>query len=538
MHQFNCTFFTMVLASSVGNVHAATIPPTDSGRLLQDTKNSQSITKPMQQLNGLPLYGSPLSESTPGGEKILLNKFNVFGNTIFDYDQLLAVLGTDTQGKKYDLAELQNFANQISIFYRDNGYPFARAFIPAQELNSGELTIGILEGLYGEVRTTGDHSLSSVTQGFLMNIQPDMVIDEAKLERSMLLLSDQPGVDVVPVIQPGKEVGKGDLMVSVQEGKRFALSAGLDNMGNRYSGSRRATIDLNASRLLTVGDILSLNLFRTDEETWLGQAKYEMPIGFSGLRASFGYSYLNYSLGGEFEDSNFSGTATTRSFELSYPLIRSLSRNVTALGKYNMAKYSDKRFGLIDKKDGDSVQFGIQFDNRDSFYSGGITYGNILKVEGDINHSSGVGFDSFSLYKGQLSRQQNIPGNFSLFANLSGQYTDKSIDGSEQLALGGISAVRAYAPGEGSGSKTLVGQIELRSQVDNYHSFVFYDLGKRFNVGAEEVRKLAGAGVGVRYQSNKFNVELISAWKTTENDSLSDNKQKSTRIWFKTGIVF
>jgi hemolysin activation/secretion protein len=137
MHQFNCTFFTIVLASSVGSVYAATIPPTDSGRLLQDSRNGQTITKPMQQLTGLTLHGSPLSESTPGGAKILLNKFIVFGNTIFDYDQLLAVLGTETLGKKYDLAELKNFANQISIFYRDNGFPFARAFIPAQELNSG-----------------------------------------------------------------------------------------------------------------------------------------------------------------------------------------------------------------------------------------------------------------------------------------------------------------------------------------------------------------------------------------------------------------
>jgi hemolysin activation/secretion protein len=538
MHQFNRTFFTMMLASIVGSAYAATIPPTDSGRLLQDSRNSQTITKPMQQLNGLTLDGSPLIESTVGGPKILLNKVNVFGNTVFDYDQLLAVLGADTLGKKYDLAGLKKFANQISIFYRDNGYPFARAFIPAQELNSGELTIGILEGRYGEVRTTGDHSLSSVTQGFLMYIQPDVVIDEAKLERSMLLLSDQPGVDVVPVIQPGKEVGTGDLMVSVKEGKRYFVSFGLDNFGNKYSGSHRATIDLNANSLLTVGDNLSFNLFRTDEETWLGQAKYEMPIGFSGLRASIEYSYLNYSLGGEFEDSDFSGTATTKSFELSYPLIRSLSSNVTALGKYNMARYSDERLGSLETKEGDSVQLGIQFDNRDSFYGGGITYGNILNVEGDINHSSGVGFDSFSLYKGQLSRQQNIPGSFSLFANLSGQDTNKSIDSSEQLALGGISAVRAYPPGEGSGSKALVGQIELRYQIDDYQPFVFYDLGKRFNVGEEELRKLAGAGLGVRYQWNRFNVELITAWKTKGGDSLSDNKQKSARIWFKTGIVF
>jgi len=115
-----------------------------------------------------------------------------------------------------------------------------------------------------------------------------VVINTAKLERSMLLLSDQPGVDVVPVIQPGKEVGKGDLMVSVREGKRYVVSVGLDNLGNRYSGRNRATIDLNANSLLTVGDSLTFNLFRTDEETWLGQAKYEMPIGFSGLRASIG----------------------------------------------------------------------------------------------------------------------------------------------------------------------------------------------------------------------------------------------------------
>jgi hemolysin activation/secretion protein len=538
MHQFKYAFFTLIFAGSIGSVHAASVAPTDAGRLLQDSRSSESSATPMQQLDGLTLHGAPLSDSTPGGVKVLLNKINLFGNTVFDYDELLAVLGQESLGKEYDLAGLRAFANRLSIFYRDNGYPFARAFIPAQEFDVGELTIGILEGRYGEVRTTGDHSLSSVTQGFLMNVRPDVVIDSPKLERSMLLLSDQPGVDVIPVMQPGKEVGKGDLMVSVREGKRYSGSVGVDNHGNRYSGRNRASAAGDANSLLMAGDDLSFNVFLTDEETWLGQTEYEIPLGFSGLRAAIGYSHLSYVLGGEFGNDGFLGTATTRSFQLSYPLIRSLNRNVIILGKYNVAKYSDERIGISEKKEGDSYQFGIQFDNRDNFYGGGVTYGNIFNLEGDIKQSSGAAIDSFNVYKGQLARQQNLPDNFSLYTGLNGQYSDASIDGSEQLALGGVSAVRAYPQGEASGSNAWVGQIELRYQFDNYQPFVFYDLGNRLAVGDEESRYLSGAGLGVRYKRKNMYFDLLSAWKINGGDSLSDSEQINPRVWFKTGIDF
>ncbi|MBR9866211.1 MAG: ShlB/FhaC/HecB family hemolysin secretion/activation protein [Oceanospirillales bacterium] len=535
MHQFKSAFFFIMLA---GSIHAAPVAPTDAGQLLQDSQRSGASATPMQQLEGLTLHGAPLSDSAEGGPKVLLKKLNLFGNTIFDYDQLLTVLGPDTLGKEYDLAGLKNLANRISIYYRDNGYPFARAFIPAQEFDAGELTIGLLEGRYGEVRTTGDHSLSSVTQGFLMNVRPDVVIDSPKLERSMLLLSDQPGVDVIPVMQPGSEVGKGDLMVSVREGKRYSGSVGLDNFGNRYSGRNRASAALNANGLLMAGDDLWFNLFRTDEETWLGQAEYEIPLGFSGLRASIGYSHLSYVLGAEFDGNGFLGTATTRSLELSYPLIRSLSHNVIILGKYDVTKYSDERVGIRDTKEGDGYQLGIQFDNRDDIYGGGITYGNIFKVEGDIRQSSGVVTDSFNVYKGQLARQQNFPGNFSLFTSLNGQYSDRSVDGSEQLALGGAYGVRAYPQGEGSGSTAWVGQIELRYNLDSYQPFVFYDLGNRLNVDEEESRYLSGTGLGVRYKTEKLYFDLLSAWKVNGGDSLADSEQENYRIWFKTGMNF
>lgn len=55
------------------------------------------------------------------------------GNTVYTEAELLAVLG-DIKGKAYDLAGLQDLARKITAHYRQSGYPYARAIVPAQRL--------------------------------------------------------------------------------------------------------------------------------------------------------------------------------------------------------------------------------------------------------------------------------------------------------------------------------------------------------------------------------------------------------------------
>ena len=126
-------------------VLAQTVP--DAGRILQE----QAPT--LEQPNASPNFNfSAPSSSTPpsGGPQVQLQGIQLSGNSLFSEAELLAVLGATT-GQSYDLGGLRHLANQLTEHYRPAGYPFARVFIPAQNLADGVLHLQVVEGCYGQV---------------------------------------------------------------------------------------------------------------------------------------------------------------------------------------------------------------------------------------------------------------------------------------------------------------------------------------------------------------------------------------------------
>lgn len=181
----------------------------DAGRILQESIPSQ--LQPMEPSVDFQPEGQQPGVTPAGGPKIQLSKITLTGNTIYSTEILLTVAG-DVLGKSYDLAGLRQLANRISRYYRDNGYPFTQAYIPEQSMAEGDLTIEVIEGRYGAVKATGDEALVAGAQGFLAPLEPGSVIESASLERATLILADQPGVSIVPVMRPGAETGSGDRM--------------------------------------------------------------------------------------------------------------------------------------------------------------------------------------------------------------------------------------------------------------------------------------------------------------------------------------
>lgn len=228
--------------------------------------------------------GPQLDSVVPGGPEALVKGIVFTGNTIFSQETLGKVLG-DVAGKPYDLGGLRQLANRISRYYRDEGYPFARAYIPEQTLVDGMLTIAVIEGRYGTVKAEGNENLAAGAQGFLKTLEPGSVIQSKSLERATLILGDQPGVQLAPIIRPGTEPGSGDLAVRVIEKPRVSGQVIADNHGNRYSGEYRTQVELHLNRIVMFGDEIMLRGLYSNEDLWLGQFAYSLPLGRSGLRA-------------------------------------------------------------------------------------------------------------------------------------------------------------------------------------------------------------------------------------------------------------
>lgn len=524
----------LVLAVPTAQVWAQ-VPP-DAGQVLQQSQ--PFVQAPLAPSVMLDLEGEPLTEGESGGQTVNLNGVTFTGNTRFSEAELLQVLG-EALAQPQDLAGLRHLANQISRHYREQGYPFARAFLPAQSLADGQLQIEVIEGRYGRVAVTGDEGeVAAVAQPYLAPLSSGSLIESATLERQMLLLGDLPGMEVMPVMRPGEEVGQGDLEVRVQARERVDAWVGADNHGSRFSGAYRGRFGANVYRLLTPGDQLSLTALYSSEETWLGSLEYSLPLGGLGWRGDVSYAVTDYTLGKGFE--GYTGTAEVYRLGARYPLIRRQQSNLSLSLHYQYKDLNDKIDFAAYRKATEShaLPVALQFDRRDGLGFGGVTYGNLVLTPGVLDQSLKAGPDddySFTSLRLNLARMQALGHGLELFGRLDAQWANRDdLDGSESFSLGGPNGVRAFPNGEGSDSRGWLAQVELRYRAGaGWTPYLFYDQGYTPDGGVDEGddRSLSGAGLGVRYRRAGFSFNLSSAWELSGGDALSDDRQRSPRVW-------
>ncbi len=529
-------------------VLAQTVP--DAGRILQE----QAPT--LEQPNASPNFNfSAPSSSTPpsGGPQVQLQGIQLSGNSLFSEAELLAVLGATT-GQSYDLGGLRHLANQLTEHYRTAGYPFARVFIPAQNLADGVLHLQVVEGRYGQVSAQGEGRLAEQADAFLSDLQPGAVIASDKLERATLILDDQPGIKTTPILRPGQAVGSGDLQVRVEREPLLNGEAGLDNHGNRYTGEHRGFFNLRASSPFMLGDQLSLRSLYTEEGMWYGSLDYSLPLGGSGLRGKVGYAHTYYELGKEFADLDARGTAKVSSAGLSHPLLRSQRANLAVSATYQHKQLRDEYQSTDTRldKSSDSLPISLQFDLRDSLGGGGIMFGTLTWTPGELHLDSGLRaadrlsaksagrFDKLNL---DVARLQLLPAGFSLYGRFSGQLANDNLDSSEDFGLGGPTGVRAYPSGEGYGDEGWLSQLELRYAMGAFSPFVFHDSG-RVSVAhdtwqaGDNHRSLSGAGAGLRFSQGPWQAEATVAWRTAGGKPESDSRDRVPTSWLSAQYQF
>ena len=538
---------TLGLALLASDVHAQAqpAPPVDAGRILRDElpDPGRAVMPGARPAPVIPRVGDDSARAAPGGFEVAIQRIDLVGNTVFPTDRLLALLGAFAD-ESFDLAGLEELARRITDFYRDNGYPFATAFLPPQRVDGGSLTIQIEEGRYGEIRARGDEAIARQAQPFLGSLKPGSPIETGPLERTMLILSDLPGVEPLPVLGPGEEVGTADLDVEISTTRRWSAGIRFDNHGGRFSGEHRGHLDFGINRLLMLGDELTFRGLYSEENLFLGTVRYEMPLGYRGLRGFGSYARTTYELGKDF--SGFSGVANVYSGGISYPFMRSQAANITGLLTVDYKELDDRlNKSSYEKKDVLSVTPSARFDFRDTLLGGGVTFGSLGVTFGRLNSDDRLAVSgSFSRISGQVARVQSLPAlstdgfQSSLFGSLAFQSGLTRLNSSENFSLGGPTAVRAYPSGEASARSGLVAQLELRHTIGAFSPFAFYDYGWTAPERDIRPRVISGAGIGLRVQHAGFNSEVSVAWKLRGGNARSDSAQRDPRIWFSTGYRF
>ncbi|MEG3083768.1 ShlB/FhaC/HecB family hemolysin secretion/activation protein [Sphingomonas sp. PB2P12] len=501
---------------------------------------------------------TPVAVPESGGPKTLVRSLRVTGATLFPEADLVAASGF-TPNSELDMSGLKTLAARITDYYTSRGYFVANAYLPEQDVQSGAVTIAVIEGRFGAIGLKNTSRLSDrVANGMMSGLDVGDPVAVAPLERRLLMLSDLPGVRVSSTLSPGTAVGTSDLLVDITPGQTITGSVEADNAGNRYTGAYRVGGVVNWNNPTGSGDVLSLRALTSFSGLAYGRASYQAPIGPVTLGVAF--AHLEYSLGKEFDSLDGSGNADVASVYASYPLIRSRDNNLYLTVGGDLKWFEDK-IGVVDTvnyRRAQVVNIGLSGDQHDTLFGGGWTafslsysIGN-LDIRGAYERSvdaltartdGGYGKVQFS-----VARLQSIAGPLSLFASVRGQIAFDNLDISEKMELGGAYAVRAYPEGEAYGDQGYVATAEARLALPQIvpgalQLFGFVDVGEvdyvkhpYFDGSNHANRSAYGAGLS---WAGPYGIAARATYarKLGDEDATSA-PDKSGRAWFQLSKTF
>ena len=393
-------------------------------------------------------------------------------------------------------------------------------------------------------------------RGVLAGLDSGDIVESTPLERRLLLLSDIPGVAVRSTLAPGSAVETSDLIVDITPGRSVTGSIEADNAGNRYTGPYRLGGSVYFNNLTGSGDVASVRVLASNLGLLYGRASYQTLLGNASVGVA--YARVNYELGREFRSLDARGSADIFSLFGSYPVVRSRNANLYALGEVE-ARFLEDRIGAtsnVTNRDIHALTAGFRGDQRDAFGPGGWTTYSLGATWGklDIETPEARAIDSVSSRRNgnygklqfSVAHLQNVAGPLSLYGAIRGQVASKNLDSSEQMALGGAYAVRAYPEGEAYGDQGYIANVEVRFLLPDFSDAMpgrlqlvgFVDFGKVtlakdpwFPGPNSAERKGYGAGI-IWSNPNDFLITASYARKLG-NQPATSAPDRSSRVWLQ-----
>lgn len=129
--------------------------------------------------------------------------------------------------RRMTMDELNSVADDVTIFYRSKGYKFHSVYLPPQKSKGGLINFKVLEATLGDIQVTGENidedAIKAVFAPFL-----SLPLYQPDIDKVILALKDQNGIDAVAYYSRGSQVGEIRLNIKVNQ-RNWGGYAQMDN---------------------------------------------------------------------------------------------------------------------------------------------------------------------------------------------------------------------------------------------------------------------------------------------------------------------
>lgn len=446
-------------------------------------------------------------------------------------------------GQPLSMAMLNRLVKNINKAYRATDFPLVDAYLPEQDITSGQVQVMVREAVLGEVRVEGAKRSSPDYMRRQMRVQPGARIDTRVISSDVAWLNENPIRNVNVIYERGKKEGASDVVLKTKEVKPLQVYAGYANSGLVATGRNEVSGGINWYQVLGTEQSLAyqfsgnqeLDRLKAHALVWSVPFPWRHRLQIIGVTAqnSIQTSSTGFPLG-------INGASRQLSAAYTIPLASAWSRvrhkAIIATDYKNTT--SDILFGgqTLSSSDAEVLQFRLGYEvtvtdrlGYTRFSAAGVySPGNLLR------RNTYAAFDQLRarsqadyLYAvADLERLLRLPMGFSIAAHVAGQYSNNRLLPTEQMLAGGYRTVRGYQESSARGDSGLRGSLELNlppmhlfgkgGTDDLLNTFLFYDGAYLKNTGSftsEPDQKLQSAGVGMRYTiTNLLDLRLAYGW--------------------------
>ncbi|WP_269532026.1 ShlB/FhaC/HecB family hemolysin secretion/activation protein [Chitinimonas sp. BJYL2] len=507
------------------------------------------------------------TDHDPNARRFRVNGFDFHGNKVFTDFRLKRAVERFLD-RELNLHDLGRAADAVSDFYQRQGYPLARALVPAQRVNDGLVRIDIVEGTLGEVRVAGNSRYgTALIKEFGGSLAIGAPIGQAALESKLLLLNDQPGLRARATLLPGEQYGSSDLLVQVEE-KTFALDVALTNAAREDIGQNRLDLNFSLNNPLGVGDQLLVRSIVSEHQLLrYGKLTYSLPMSMRGDRLSLSHSRVRYDVGGRLAPLELAGEVKASELAYTWPYLRSRERDRSFSLGYNYRELRQDALGVtLSRKylalanatwrerwfDSD----GTAWNWRLTASSNGRRYipARPAVVSTPTNPAEAPVVITPEIPARQNAERLRLDAGFDATAALDknwdvmlkGQWVHsrQTLPDSDKFDIGGPDSVRAYRPSEMRGDSGEALTLEARRRLNVLgraaQASVFVDYGRvvykqaGFRNGRGEI---AGAGVGLTVYPTRNSAIKVEYAHAAMNNYKADDGKKG-RLWFNMSASF
>lgn len=491
-------------------------------------------------------------------DRIVVKNFDVVGSSVFSQAELKKAVFT-YENRPLTLSELYQARSEITKLYTDNGYVNSGAYIPPQKLNSGTVTIAVVEGELEAIEVTGTQRLNPDYVRSRLKAAAGKPVNVESLLAALQRLRLNPLIASVSAeLSAGIRQGTSLLDIQIEEADPFNVTTGFNNSRSPSVGTNQRAIGLNHRNLLGFGDEFSFNYSNTDGSDSFDFA-YSVPVNAMNGAIAIAYGFNDNEVIEEpFTALDIQSESSYLELSLRQPVINRPNQEL-ALGIGFSRQQSetillDTPFALSRGADANGEtkistirlfqEFVDRSDNRVLAFRSSFNIGiDAFDATDNVNAPD----STFFSWRGQSQWVRQLERDFLFLLRGDLQLATTGLVPLEQFRAGGFNSVRGYRQDLVLGDNGLFASAEVRIPILRVNRFdgvvqlaPFFDLGTVWNSDEIEVTNdfisAVGLGLIVEVREN-FNARLDWGIPLVDIDTEGDSLQEDG-IYFSLDYSF